>query len=122
MGNQAFEHDLYVMAPCCEPREMAHHQPIVIILIAARDLALFGSWPACKGVRVEHGGEGARVLTLIEMARRHKEEQKKIDRLRREGKRTRYAETMYLLDLALDRRTAPVPTKAVPWGGFEGVL
>src|SRR5262245_7876732 len=57
VGNQGFEHDLYVMAPSCEPRELAHHQPIVILLIAARDLALFDSWPACKGIRVEHGND-----------------------------------------------------------------
>ena len=39
VGNGGFEHDLYVMAPCCEPRELAHHQPIVILLIAASHLA-----------------------------------------------------------------------------------
>jgi hypothetical protein len=29
---------------------------------------------------------------------------------------------MSLLDLALDRRTSPVPTKPVPWRRFENVL
>jgi hypothetical protein len=29
---------------------------------------------------------------------------------------------MYVLDLALDRRTSPIPTKPVPWGRFEEVL
>jgi hypothetical protein len=29
---------------------------------------------------------------------------------------------MYLLDLALDKRSAPVPTKPVPWGRFEHLL
>jgi hypothetical protein len=122
VGNGGFEHDLYVMAPCCEPRELAHHQPIVILLIAASDLALFDSLPACRGIRVEHGGEGARVLTLIELARRYREEQERIARLRGSGEPTRYVETMYLLDLALDRRTAPIPTRPVPWGRFEEVL
>jgi hypothetical protein len=121
-GNQAFERDLYVMAPCCEPRELAHYQPIVILLIAARDLALFDSWPACRGMQVEHGGDGARILTLIELAQRHREEQARIAQLRREGKRTLYVETMYVLDLALDRRTSPAPTKPVPWGRFEEIL
>src|SRR5262249_37497837 len=122
VGNQGFEHDLYVMAPSCEPRELAHHQPIVILLVAARDLVLFDSWPACKGIRVEHGSDGARILTLIELARRYREEQALIERLRREWKRTLYVETMYLLDLALDRRTSPVPTRPVAWGRFEEVL
>ena len=122
VGNQGFEHDLYVMAPSCEPRELAHHQPIVILLVAARDLVLFDSWPACKGIRVEHGSDGARVLTLIELARRYRDEQARIEQLRREGKRTLYVETMYILDLALDRRTAPSPPGRSPWGRFEEVL
>jgi hypothetical protein len=122
IGNAGFEHDLYVMAPCCEPRELAHYQPIVIVLIAASDLALFESWPMCRNVRVEHSSDGARVLTLMELARRHREEQAQIDQLRSEGKRTQYVETMYVLDLALDRRTSPIVTKPVPWGRFEEVL
>src|SRR5262249_37803297 len=69
-ANAPFEHDLYVMAPCCEPAGLAEHQPINILLIAAADLALFESWPACRNIQVEHGSDGARVLTLREMARR----------------------------------------------------
>jgi hypothetical protein len=110
------------MAPCCEPGELAVHQPIVVVLIAVRDLMLFESWPACKQIRVEHGTDGARILTLLELARRYREEQARIAQLRREGKRTQYVETMYCLDLALDRRTALIPTKPVPWGRYEGVL
>jgi hypothetical protein len=122
VGNQGFEHHLYVMTPCCEPRELAHHQPITIVLIAASDLDWFASWPSCKEIQVEHGSDGARVLTLMEMARRHREEQGRIAQLRQEGKRTQYIETMYVLDLALDRRTSPIPTRPVPWGRFEDVL
>jgi hypothetical protein len=121
-SHAGFDHDLYVMAPCCEPSALAHHQPIVVILIAVDDLALFDAWAACRGVRVEHGGDGTRVLTLLEMARRHREEQARIARLRREGQPTRHVETMYVLDLALDRRTSPVATKPVPWGRYRGVL
>jgi hypothetical protein len=122
VGNRDFEHDLYVMAPCCEPRELAHYQPIVVLLIAARDLRRFDSWPACKGIQVEHGNDGARVLTLIELARRYQDEQAGMAQLRSEGKRTLYVETMYILDLALDRRTGSLPTRPVPWGRFEEVL
>ena len=42
--------------------------------------------------------------------------------LRKAGKRTRYVETMYILDLTLDSRTAVIPVKKVPWGRFEDVL
>jgi hypothetical protein len=122
VANAPFEHDLYVMAPCCEPAGLAHHQPITILLIAVADLALFESWPDCRKVRVEHGSDGARVLTLMSLARRYRAEQATIARLREQGKRTLYVETMYVLDLALDKRAAPVPTKEVPWNRFEDVL
>lgn len=110
------------MAPCCEPAELAEHQPITIILIAVKDLALFENWAGCRGVRVEHGSDGSRVLTLMELARRFRAEQAEVARRRTAGERTRWVETMYVLDLALDRRTAPIPTKPVPWGRFEAVL
>src|SRR5947207_6981854 len=61
--NAPFEHDLYVMAPCCEPQQLAQHQPITVLLISVADLALFESWPITKKVRVEHGTDGARILT-----------------------------------------------------------
>src|SRR4029079_12909471 len=33
VANSPFDHDLYVMAPCCEPAGLTEHQPIVILLI-----------------------------------------------------------------------------------------
>jgi hypothetical protein len=122
VANAPFEHDLYVMAPCCEPAGLAQHQPITILLISVADLALFETWAVCRDVEVEHGTDGARILTLMELSRRFRAEQEKIAGLRKEGKRTTYVETMYILDLALDKRVAAVPVKKVPWGRFEGVL
>lgn len=121
-ANAPFDHDLYVMAPCCEPVELSHHQPITVLLVAVKDLELFANWPDCKNVRVEHTGDGARLLTLKELAHRFKAEQEKLATLRRTGQRTKYVETMYILDLALDRRAAAIPTKTVAWGRFERVL
>jgi hypothetical protein len=122
VANAPFDHDLYVMSPCCEPSEMAHHQPITIILISVADLALFESWPVCREIAVEHGSDGTRVLTLMELARRFKSERETIAKLQEQGKRTRFFETMYILDLALDKRITPLPTKKVPWGRFEDIL
>lgn len=122
VANSPFEHDRFVMAPCSEPAGLATHQPITIVLIAETDLALFEDWAFCRDLMVEHGGDGARVLTLMEMARRHKAEQTELARYRQANQRTRYVETMYVLDLALDTRTAPVPTKKIPWVRFEAVL
>lgn len=122
VGNEPFEHDLYVMAPCCEPAALAQHQPITILLIAAEDLKLFLDWTVCRDIRVEHHSDGARILTLMELARRHQKEQAELDRLRQAGQRTRFVETMYTLDLALDKRAYPIPTKHVSWGRFEDLL
>jgi len=120
--NCPFEHDLYVMAPCCEPAELVEHQPITILLIAVKDLARFEHWLDCRRVQVEHGSDGSRVLTLMELAKRFEAEQAEIAGLRAAGKRTKWVETMYILDLALDKRTAGVPVKSIPWGRFAGVL
>jgi hypothetical protein len=122
VANTPFEHDLYVMAPCCEPAELSEHQPISILLVAVKDLALFEDWPTCRGVRVEHGSDGSRVHTLMELARRFAAEQAEIERRRQKGVRTMHVETMYVLDLALDKRTGPIPTKPIPWGRFETSL
>jgi hypothetical protein len=122
VANAPFEHDLYVMAPCCEPVGLAQHQPITVLVISVSDLALFENWTRCRDVRVEHTSDGARVLTLMDMARRFREEQEKIVSLRKAGQRTLYVETMYVLDLPLDKRSAAVPTKKIAWGRFEKVL
>lgn len=122
VANGAFEHDLYVMAPCCEPAGLAVHQPMSILLISVDNLKMFEDWAVCRNVQVEHGTDGMRVLTLMDLAHRFRKEQALLDELRKAGKRTRYVETMYILDLALDQRTAPVPVKNVPWGRFEEIL
>jgi hypothetical protein len=121
-ANAPFDHDLYVMAPCCEPKELVRHQPIVINLIAKSDLLLFQNWVDVRSVKVEHSSDGARVLTLMQMANSFVEEQEKISLMRKEGKRVTYVETMYLLDLALDKRATDLPVKPIPWGRFENVL
>ena len=121
-ANHPFDHDLYVMAPCCEPCGLVVHQPITILLIKVSDLPLFLEWSLCCDVKVEHGADGIRVLTLMELAKRHRDEQANLNSLRQSGQRTRYLETMYILDLALDSRTADIPTKSIPWGRFESIL
>ena len=117
-----FEHDLFVMAPCCETQELADHKPIVILLVSMTDLELFEKWGTCRDIQVEHGSDGSRVLTLMIMARKFREEQNLIAKFRSENKRTVHLETMYVLDLPLDRRTAAIPLKPVPWNRFDNVM
>ncbi len=75
-----------------------------------------------QGVQIEHGADGARILTLMDLARRFRLEQEQLADLRSAGKRTKYVETMYVLDLPLDKRSAAIPVKKVPWGRFEEIL
>lgn len=122
VANAPFDHDLYVMAPCCEASGFVVHQPITILLVKVSDIPLFLNWSLCRDLQVEHGADGVRVLTLMELAKRFQEEQAMLAKLRQAGERTRDLETMYLLDLTLDRRTVNIPTKPVPWGRFETIL
>ena len=122
VANAPFDHDLYAMAPCCEPQELSEHQPITILLVSLEDLKLFENWSSCRKMMVEHGSDGARILTLMSLAKKFKWEQEQLARMRQAGAPTRYTETVYILDLALDRRIKPLAVKEVPWARFASVL
>ena len=122
VSNGQFPHDVYVMTACCEPVEMSHHQPITILLARKDDLPLFENWPLARNIHVEHGSDGPRILSLMEMAKRFHDEQDRIHKLRAVGKRTAFVETMYILDLSLDQRCADLPVKPVPWSRYTSVL
>ncbi len=122
VANSPFDHELYVMAVCREPEKLAFHKPITIILITVRDLELFLDWEKVRGIEVEHSSDGVRLITLMDLAQRWKEEQRRIHQARLAGQSVRYMETMFLLDLALDTRSADIPTRSVPWKRFEIAL
>jgi len=122
LGNAPFDHHLYVMAPCCEPAELTGYQPITVLLIRVDDLELFESWEACRETCVERGADGARVLTLMELARHFKAEQAEHRRRKAAGTSPRFLETVYLLDLALDHRAAAQPLKPIPWTRYSAAL
>jgi hypothetical protein len=117
-----FPHDLWVMAPVCEPGLLSAHQATTIILIRRDDLRRFLEWNFCKHVHVEHGSDGARVLTLWHMAREFEKQLAEVNRLRQAGKPSTFAETMYILDLGLDTEEVAIPTKLVPWDRFTPVI
>lgn len=120
--NAPFDHDSYVMAPCREPSTLAHHKPIGVILIAVKDLELFLRWEPVSGIEVEHAADGVRILTLMDLARRWQEEQVAMVQARAGGRSVRHMETMFVLDLALDTRSVPLPTRPVPWQRFAVAL
>jgi hypothetical protein len=117
-----FRHDVWVMAPVCEPGLLSAHQSTTVVLIRQADLKRFQDWEACKTMHVEHSSDGARILTLWHMAREFERQLAEVKQFRAAGKRTTYVETMYILDLGLDTEEAALPTKAVPWERFAPVL
>jgi hypothetical protein len=117
-----FPHDVWVMAPVCEPGQLSHFQSTTVILIREADLKRFLDWEWCKRLYVEHGSDGGRVITLWLMAHEFKSQAEEIARLKAEGKQTRFVETMYILDLGLDTEEKNLSTRAIPWERFTAVL
>lgn len=117
-----FPHDTWVMAPVCEPGLLSEHQSTTVLLVRESDLKRFLDWNVCKRMHVEHGNDGARVLTLYHMAREFERQLAEVKRLREEGKPSTYVETMYILDLGLDMEEVPLRTKPVPWERFAKIL
>jgi len=117
-----FRHDLWAMAPVCEPSLLSAHQSTTVILIRREDLRRFLDWDLCKQFQVEHGSDGARILTLCQMARDFEKQLAEVTRLKQAGKPSTTVETMYILDLALDTDEVSIATKPVPWERFTPVL
>jgi hypothetical protein len=117
-----FPHDVWVMAPVCEPGLLSAHQSTTVVLVRQADLKRFLDWESCKAIHVEHGSDGARILTLWHMAKEFERQLADVKKFLAAGKRTTYVETMYILDLSLDTEEAALPTKPVPWERFAPVL
>ncbi len=82
----------------------------------------FLDWEACKAMHVEHGSDGARILTLWHMAGEFDRQLAEVKRYKDTGKPSTFVETMYLLDLGLDLAEVPLPTKPVPWARFAEIF
>jgi hypothetical protein len=117
-----FRHDAWVMAPVCEPGLLSEHQSSTILLVRRADLKRFLDWETCRNMQVEHGSDGARLITLWLMAHEFERQIAEVTRLKQAGKRSTFVETMYLLDLGLDMEELPLPTKSVPWGRYSTTL
>ena len=118
----SFPHDIWVMAPVCEPGILSAHQSTTIILVRQADLKRFLDWEFCKALHVEHGNDGARILTLWHMAHEFERQLSEVQRVKVTGKPSTFLETMYILDLGLDQSEVALPTKLVPWARFESIL
>jgi hypothetical protein len=118
----AFAHDVWVLAPVCEPGLLSAHQATTIVLVREKDLRRFLDWDFCQRLHVEHGSDGARILTLWHMAHEFVKQLAEVKLLHETGQPTTFAETMYILDLGLDMTEVDLPTKPVPWKRFAPIL
>jgi hypothetical protein len=119
-----FRHEVWVMAPVYERGALylGGHFLSTVLLIRLEDLARFRNWHDCSTIQVEHASHGERILTLMEMAAEYDRQASKVAGRRAAGRRSNFEETMYVLDLGLDTRSADLPAKSVPWDRFESTL
>ena len=124
LRERGFRHDVWVMAPVYERGALylGGHFLSTVLLIRRDDLLQFRDWDRCAAIEVEHASHGERILTLMNMAAEFERQEAAITSRRAAGRRANYEETMYLLDLGLDTKCAPLPSKSVPWKRFEGTL
>ena len=122
VGEEPFPHDVWIMASVCESAAFGGHQSSTVLLIRRDDLAIFRDWTKCRDIHVEHGGHGERILTLLSVAKEFERQTEADAKRQATGQRPNFEETMYLLDLPLDQRTYPLPTKPVPWTRFTEAL
>jgi hypothetical protein len=124
VGERDFPHHLWVMAPVYEGGALylGGHHSSTVLLVRQEDLAAFRDGERCRRMLVEHRSHGERVVTLMRMVEEFDRQHALVQRRRADGRKSAYEETMYLLDLGLDTRTVELPTFAVPWERFEGLL
>ncbi len=124
VGDRDFSHDLWVMAPVYEGGSLylGGHHSSTVLLVRRDDLGHFREWNRCRAMHVEHRSHGERILTLFRMAAEFDRQDGLVQKRRAEGRRSKYEETMYVLDLGLDTRTVDIPTIAVPWERFEAIV
>ena len=122
VGEHSFPHDVWIMAAVCEPASFGGHQSSTILLIRREDLERFRDWTTCRDVHVEHGGQGERILTLLSVAAEFHRQSIAVAKRQAEGRRPEFEETMYILDLAIDRNVFDLPGRPVPWTRFTSTL
>jgi hypothetical protein len=73
-------------------------------------------------MQVEHRSHGERILTLIGLTAEYDRQCALVEARRDQNRTSNYEETMYVLGLGLDSKTAGLPTTPVPWDRFAELL
>ncbi len=124
LRERTFPHDVWIMAPVFERGALylGGHFLSTVLLVRRGDLMRFRNWADCASIRVEHATHGERILTLLSMAKEFESQAAAVASRRAARRKSNYEETMYILDLGLDTKTADLPSKPVPWERFDTTL
>ena len=106
----------WVMVPILETYRPLQYVAPTVLLVRSADLPLFASFESCKDIKVHHGSDAAKILTLMEVYRKFTKQQKSLAQAREEGRSTQYLEEMWLLDLSLSTDFVEPTTEEVESG------
>jgi hypothetical protein len=123
----------WLMAPILETYRPLQYVAPTVLLVRKSDLPIFATFDACKDLLVHHGSDAAKILTLMEVCRKFKDQEQRLAQARAEGRSTQYLEEMWLLDLCLSTEmlepTAEEiqagtlkPFRLPPWNRFASAL
>lgn len=123
----------WLMVPILETYRPLQYVAPTVLLVRKSDLPIFASFDACKDLLVHHGSDAAKILTLMEVYRKFKDQEQRLAQARAEGQSTQYLEEMWLLDLCLTTEMLEPTTEEVaagtlkpfripPWSRFASTL
>lgn len=123
----------WLMVPILETYRPLQYVAPTVLLIRKSDLPMFASFESCKDLLVHHGSDAAKILTLMEVYRKFKEQEQRLAQARADGRSTQYLEEMWLLDLCLSTEMLEPtgeevaagtlkPFRIPPWTRFEPTL
>ena len=123
----------WLMVPILETYRPLQYVAPTVLLVRKSDLPIFASFDSCKDLLVHHGSDAAKILTLMEVYRKFKDQEHRLAQARAEGQSTQYLEEMWLLDLCLSAEMLEPTTEEVaagtlkpfripPWNRFASTL
>ncbi|MFN8391279.1 MAG: hypothetical protein U0136_13385 [Bdellovibrionota bacterium] len=115
--------ELWILCLVAEKGDLTGHKTTTAILVPIEDLKYFADWTNCREIFVEHGADGARVISLHIAAKKFLCEEALIAEKRAAGERTKGIEEFFILDLCLLKpHSNKIPTKRVPWSRYGEIL
>lgn len=133
LQEKGLKREWWLMVPILETYRPLQYVAPTVLLVRKSDLPIFASFDACKDLLVHHGSDAAKILTLMEVYRKFKDQEHRLAQARAEGQSTQYLEEMWLLDLCLSTEMLEPTTEEVaagtlkpfripPWNRFASTL